>query len=146
MSSHYIVALGTFMFIAESAVRLSIYRGGERAGHSVAWGVVRGITLSCAERTHRIWAVWFPHLIMLVMLPTAVGFGELTLAMTAQDPVTSRLLYLYGYLLLLSGLGAAIGVPLLIIGTSKRIRADRLGFVSEHQAASKPERGQRPVD
>lgn len=130
MSSHYIVALGTFIFIAEFAVRLGIYRGGERAGHSVAWGVVRGITLSRAERAQRIWTVWFPHLVMLVMLPTAVGFGELTLAVTAPDEVTRRLLYLYGYLQLLSGLGAAIGVPLLIAGVSRRIGADQVGFVS----------------
>jgi len=129
MSSHYLVALGTFMFIAEFGVRLGIYRGGERIGHSVAWGVVRGITLPRAERAHRIWTVWFPHLIMLVMLPTAVGFGELTLAMTAPDASASRLLYLYGYLQLLSGLGAAIGVPLLIARVNRRIQADQLGFV-----------------
>ena len=130
MSSHYIIALGTFMFIAESAVRLGIYRGGERAGHSVAWGVVRGVTLSPAERTHRLWVNWFPHLIMLVTVPLAVGFAQLTLAKTAPDLGASQLLTLYGYLQLLSGLGAALGVPLVMVRASKRIRAGKLGFVS----------------
>ena len=35
----------------------------------------------------------------------------MTLAMTAADVNASRLLYLYGYLQLVSGLGGAVGVP-----------------------------------
>lgn len=131
MSSHYIIALGTFMFIAESAVRLGIYRGGEKAGHSVAWGVVRGVAISPAERAQRVWVNWFPHLIMLVTLPLAVGFGQLALAKTAPDVSVTQLLYLYGYLQILSGLGAVVGVPLVMIRASKRIRAGQLGFMSE---------------
>jgi hypothetical protein len=127
----YIVAAGGFMFIAESAVRLRIYRGGERTGHSVAWGVARGIELCEEERIHRVWANWFPHLIQLVWLPLGVAFAEFTFAQMSTSVQASRLLYLFGYLLTLQAVAALILSPLYIIRMTRRIRDGKLGFVSE---------------
>jgi len=68
---------------------------------------------------------------MLVTLPLAVGLGQLTLAKITQDVDAERLLYLYGYIQLLSALGAAVAVPLYLTRMTRRIRAGQLGFVSE---------------
>ena len=119
------------MFIAESAVRLAIYRGGERTGHAVVWGVVNDVTLSADERIQRIWGQWFPHLVMLVWLPLGVGFAELTLARMATSHEVSQLLNLYFYLHVLQGIGAAIAVPVFVARMTKRIREGKRGFAAE---------------
>ena len=129
MSGLDLITRATFLFILHWAFFYWLIGRVEHYGHTVAWGVVRGIRISREERRRRLWSLWFSHLFAVGFMPLMVGFGFWEMAELTEAAGARRLVRLYAIVDFAFGFGLLVMASIWMANLARRVREGKYGFV-----------------
>jgi hypothetical protein len=86
MSSIYVIAMSTAIFMGWIALYYHLTAKTNAAGNEVFAGVVQGAVISPTYRWVMLLQVWLPHALGIVISSLFIGFAQFQIAKSATDP------------------------------------------------------------
>lgn len=113
MSSIYVIAMSTAIFMGWIALYYHLTEKTNAAGHEVFAGLVQGVVISPRYRWVMLLQIWLPHALGIVVSSLFIGFAQFQIAKSTTDLNAEIVAEVYAILMF-----ATSGVTLLFaIGT-----------------------------
>ena len=99
MSSIYVIAMSTAIFMGWIALYYHLTAKTNAAGNEVFAGIVQGAVISPTYRWVMLLQIWLPHALGIVVSSLLIGFAQFQIAKSATDPNAQIVVQVYAILM-----------------------------------------------